>query len=334
MATEKTTFKEADFAQKIRYMNEYDNFAALYGIRLCELDYGFARMEMQVEDKHQNSQGRIHGGWLSGLLVIAGTKAALSYGQQVRLTQLSMNYCRNVPGGRVEIFAKEKQRNKHTAFYDVEMRTEEGKLLTCGSTAFQILPEEVAYHKMEPPKAKWQALLEPPVWPSDTADLHADIEGLRPCFSRVGWAERREYMNENEKLFYAEGIRVTEFGQGLCRAEMPILERHLAADGSLEPAWLAAILDPTMGKPSLSGGEFSVTAQMTINFFDTNATGKLIAEGRERTRGEHFGVCDGDVWDESGKLLASGACTMFLRHTEINFKREYPLNYPGGPPNA
>lgn len=328
------TFKQANFAEKIDYMNKFDNFARLYGIKLVEYAEGFARLNMQVDKMHLNSQGRIHGGWLSGLLVIAGCKAARSYGQEVRITQLTMNYCRNVPGGLVSITAQEKFRNRHTACYDVEMRTLEGKLLVCGSTAFAILPQEVAYHRLNEPTAEWFLLQDRPVWQENTADLHAKVEGLRPCFAEVGWAERREYMNENENLFYGEGIRVTEFGPGLCRAEMPILARHLDAEGLLEPAWLAAILDPTMGKPSLSGGEFSVTAQMTINFFDLNAKGKLVCEGREVTRGEHFGVCDGDVWDEEGKLLASGACTMFLRHSEINFRREHPLNYPNGPVGA
>lgn len=330
----KLPFKDADFDEKIAYMNEYDNFARLYGIRLVEYAPGFARLNMQVKDVHLNSQGRIHGGWLSGLLVIAGCKAARSYGQDVRITQLTMNYCRNVPGGLVTITAEEKFRNHHTACYDVAMRTEEGKLLVAGSTAFVILPRDVPYHRLPPPTAEWYLVRERPIWPDNTCELHADVPGLRPCFAEVGWDARREYMNENENLFYGEGIRVTEFGPGLCRAEMPILPRHCDAEGLLEPAWIAALLDPTMGKPSLSGGEFSVTAQMTIIFFDLAAKGKLVCQGKERARGEHFGVCDGDIWDADGKLLASGACTMFLRHSEINFRREHPLNYPNGPADA
>lgn len=330
----KIAFCDATWDEKIRYMNEYDNYARLYGIKLMELGAGYARLAMQVDKMHLNSQGRIHGGWLSGLLIIAGGKAARSYGQEVKITQLTMNYCRNVSGGAVSICAREKHRSRHSACYDVEMRTEDGKLLVAGSTAFRILPDEVAYHLLPKPTAEWYMLQDAPIWSENCADLHAEVAGLRPRFSAVDWEERREYMNENENLFYAEGIKVTEFGAGLCRAEMPILPRHLDASGLLEPAWIAAMLDPTMGKPSLSGGEFSVTAQMTINFFDLAAEGKLIAEGRERTRGEHFGVCDGDIWDESGKLLASGACTMFLRHTEIDFRREHPLNYPNGPVGA
>ena len=327
-------FKDADWQQKIRYMNEYDNFARLYGVRLVEYAPGFARLQMQVDKMHLNSQGRIHGGWLSGLLIIAGSKAARSYGQEVQIASLTMNYCRNVSEGVITVTATEKYRNAHTASYQAEMHTAEGRLLTAGVVSFELLKEEVSYHLLPPPTAEWYLVRESPIWPEERADLHTDIAGLRPCFSRADWPVRRQYMNENENLFYAEGITVTDFGPGLCRAYMKLLPRHFDARGLLEPACIAMVLDPTMGKPSLSGGEFSVTAQMSIDFYGPSAAEELVAEGRERTRGEHFGVSGGEIWDESGRLLATGSCTMFLRHSEIDFRREHPLNYPEGPEGA
>lgn len=329
------TFQQADWPEKIRYMNEYDNFARLYGIRLVDYNVGFAHMQMQVQSMHLNSQGRIHGGWLSAMLVIAGGKAARSYGQEVWITELTMNYYRGVEGGLVDIFAAEKHRNRHTAAYDVEMRTADGKLVVAGVTTFVLLDEPVAYHLLPKPMATRELTREFPVWPKERADLHADIPGLRPCFRDSDWPAKRDYMNENENLFYSENITVTEYGKGLCRAKLePLLPRHFDARGKVEPAWLAVVMDPTMGKTSLSMGEFSVTAQMSISFFSVDAVGGLFAEGRERSRGEHFGVCEGEILDSRGELLASGACTMYLRHTEINFRREHPLNYPAGPEGA
>ena len=40
----------------------------------------------------------------------------------------------------------------------------------------------------------------------------------------------------------------------------------------------------------------------------------------------HFAVYTGSVYDEKGQELACGVCTMYLRDTEINFRRELPLN--------
>ncbi|HIU10490.1 MAG TPA: PaaI family thioesterase [Candidatus Avidehalobacter gallistercoris] len=332
-----STFQQADWPEKIRYMNEYDNFARLYGIRLVDYNVGFAHMQMEVQAQsmYLNSQGRIHGGWLSAMLVIAGGKAARSYGQEVRIIELTMNYYRGVSGGLVNIFATEKHRNCHIAVYDVEMRTADGKLVVAGVTTFVLLDEPVSYHLLPKPTATHSFAREFPIWPEERADLHAEIPGLRACFRDSDWPAKRVYMNENENLFYSENITVTEYGKGLCRAKLdPLLPRHFDARGKLEPAWLAVVMDPTIGKPSLSMGEFSLTAQMSISFFSVDTVGGLFAEGHERSRGEHFSVCEGEILDSRGQLLASGACTMYLRHTEIDFRREHPLNYPEGPEGA
>jgi uncharacterized protein (TIGR00369 family) len=329
---EKVPFREADWAQKIQYMNEYDNFARLYGIRLVEYATGFARLRMEVQAIHLNSQGRIHGGWSSAMLIIGGGKAARSYGREVQITELTMNYYRGVESGVVlEIIANEKHRDAKFASYEVETRSEDGKLVVAGVVTFRILDRDVAYHLLPAPTAERELAHPLPIRSEKRVGLHEEVAGLRPCFKDSDWQAKLEYMNENENFYYSENLEVTEYGLGYCRAKLaPLQPRHFDAEGRLEPAWVAALMDPLIGKPSLSHGEFSVTAQMSISFFDLDVKGGIYGEGRERTRGEHFGVCDGDIWDEDGKLIASAACTMYLRHSEINFPREYPLNYPNG----
>ncbi len=323
-------FAEADWPQKIRYMNGYDNFARLYGIELVEYANGYARLEMTVRPMHLNSQGSIHGGWSSALLVIAAGKAARSYGHEVQILELSMNYYRGAQDGTLQIIAREKHHSSELASYEVEVRRADGRLMVDGVVSFEVLAGEVTLHRLPLPSAERVPAHPLPVWPGERAGLHDDVPGLRPCFRDADWAMKAEYMNENENFFYAEDMEVTECGPGYCRCRLPLLARHRDALGRVEPAWIVALMDPLIGKPSLMGGEFSVTAQMTVNFFDLEAEGGLYGEGREKSRGDIFGVCGGDIVDANGKLLASGACTMYLRHSEINFRREYPLNYPCG----
>lgn len=323
-------FAAADWPQKIRYMNEYDNFARLYGIRLVDYAAGYARLEMALQPIHLNSQGSIHGGWSSALLVIAAGKAARSYGYDVRITRLSMNYYRGAQSGVLQIIAREKYRGSEIASYEVEVLREDGRVMVDGMVSFELLADELLLHELPLPVAGRRAEYESPVWPEQRAGLHDDVPGLRPCFRDADWPMKAEYMNENENFYYAEAMEVTECGPGYCRCHMPLRPRHYDAWGRVEPAWIVALMDPLIGKPSLMGGEFSVTAQMTVNFFDLEAEGTMYGEGREKSRGDIFGVCGGDIMDAAGKLLASGACTMYLRHSEINFRREYPLNYPDG----
>ena len=70
------SFAEADFPQKMAYLNEADNFARLYDIRLVEYEADFACLEMQLTPMFLNSQGRLHGSWQAALIMIAAGKAA------------------------------------------------------------------------------------------------------------------------------------------------------------------------------------------------------------------------------------------------------------------
>lgn len=324
-------FAAADWPQKIRYMNEYDNFARLYGIRLVDYANGYARLEMELQPMHLNSQGSIHGGWSSALLVIGAGKAARSCGRDVRITELTMNYYRGAQDGVLQIIAREKYRSSAVACYEAEVRRGDGRLIVDGTVSFEILDDELALHSLPLPDAERIPAHTSPIWPEERVGLHDEAAGLRPCFADADWQTKTEYMNENENFYYAENMEVTACGPGYCRCRLPLLARHRDAVGLVEPAWIVALMDPLIGKPSLMNGEFSVTAQMTVNFFDLDAEGGLYGEGREKSRGDIFGVCGGDIVDATGKLLASGACTMYLRHTEINFRREHPLNYPAGP---
>ena len=150
---------------------------------------------------------------------------------------------------------------------------------------------------------------------------------LRPPFIEADWPTKIEYMNENENFYYNEDICVTEYGPGFAKAEMPVLPQHVGADGWLDPAWLAIFLDPLIGKPCLHTGHFCVTAQSSITFFEPKASlhGRLFGEAGERSRKPPFAVYAGSVWNEQGEELAYGVCTMYLRSTEINFRRERPL---------
>ncbi len=342
------SFAEAGWPQKLAYLNESDNFARLYGIRLVEYAQDFARLEMELAPIYLNSQKRVHGSWQAALIMIAAGKAARSRGREVRPAKLNMNYHHGVQEGRLIVAAHVKQYGPNLICVDVELHCQgdhsvngdhsstqkvaEDILVASGRVDFLPLADNVALPLPAVPEffpsARQQA--RPlPVYPEERAGLHDDVPGLRPCFSQSDYPAKRDYMNENENFYYNEDLCVTDYGPGHAKEEMPIRPQHVDAAGLLDPAWLAIFLDPLIGKPCLHDGHFCVTAQSSITFFEPRAAlgGRLFGEAGEISRKPPFAVYAGRVWDERGQELAYGVCTMYLRSAEINFRRERPLNY-------
>lgn len=350
---EKVSFARADWPQKMQYQNEYDNFARLYGMRLVEYAEGYACVEMQMRPDFLNSQLRLHGSWQAALILIAAGKAAQSSGQAVRPCKLNMNYHHGVREGVLRVIARQKFAADNWLTIDVELHclgdhsvngdhasgraaadaTPADILVASGRVDFLPLGYELTFPAS--PRAEFfpaerRAARPRPVYPESRAGLYDDVPGLRPCFKQADWPTKQAYMNENENMYYSEGIRVTEYGPGHCCAEMDVWAQHVDAEGLLAPAWLAIFLDPLIGKPALHAGNFCVTAQTSITFFEPRAAlgGRLHGQADRVSQEEagHFAVYSGSVYDENNQELACGVCTMYLRDTEINFRRELPLN--------
>lgn len=320
-------FTELSWPEKLAFMNKYDNFSRLYGIKLVEYAAGFARLEMQLTPVHWNSQKRLHGGWSAALLVIAANKAALSYGFKCQISTLSMNYFHGVAEGNLQIVAKERQRDEHWAVYEVDISADNELAVASGTICFVPSRESLDWHLRPAPTCERQFASRLPEWPAERADLHADIPGLRPCFKQADWQGKAQYLNETENFHYTEGIELTEYKAGHCRMEFANVQpQNLNPDGILDPAWLAVLMDQLIGKASLYDGYFNVTAQTSINFYEAylNNSGGVYGVAEEKSRDEHFCVFSGDITDAAGELLASGTCTMYLRHKEIDFQRERP----------
>lgn len=348
---EKVSFARADWPQKMQYMNEYDNFARLYGMQLVEYAEGYACVEMQMKPDFLNSQLRLHGSWQAALILIAAGKAARSMGQEMRPCKLNMNYHHGVREGLLRVIARQKFASDNWLTVDVELHclgdhsvngdhaagqpavqaeTPADILVASGRVDFLPLAGEVDFPGSLPeffPTARRTARPRP-IYPETRAGLYDDVPGLRPCFKQADWPMKLAYMNENENMYYSEDMRMTEYGPGHGCAEMDIWPQHVDADGLLDYAWLAILLDPLIGKPSLHTGNFCVTAQTSITFFEPRAAlgGQLHGQADKVSQEGHFAVYTGSVYDEKGQELACGVCTMYLRDTEINFRRELPLN--------
>lgn len=146
-STLRPAFTEADWATKIEYLNENENFYFSDGLEVVELRRGFVRMIMPVQPRHLNSQGVVHGGWLATLIGQAAGKAALSYGYFVTPEQASLNYHNNCTGGVLHAVANERNRGRHLGIYTVDVLDDNGLLIASGVVTLYIQDKEVDFSR-------------------------------------------------------------------------------------------------------------------------------------------------------------------------------------------
>ena len=264
-------FKSLSWQEKMDYVNTYANFARLYGIRLVDFAKGYAALTMTISPQHWNSQKRLHGGWSAGLAVIASEYASWSYGHNVQVTSLSINYYKGVAQGELLITAREKHFDGLFMVFDIEINTNDQEhILVAGATVSVLcLPVDIEWHLQPQPSYPREQARPLPVWPKRQYALDQEVLGLRPSFKRSDWGGKMEYLNETENFYYTEDIRLTHYEAGrACIEFAPLKKQHMGPDGNLDPAWVAILVDQLIGKASLYNGEFNVTAQTSINFYE------------------------------------------------------------------
>lgn len=145
MAELRPCYADADWATKIEYINENENYYYSDGIELVEFAPGYAHMIMPLLPRHMNSRGNVHGGWAATLLEQAAGKAALSYGNFVVPEQLSVNYHDTCSGGVLHAIAHEKNRGRHLDIFGVDVCDDAGRLIVSGTVTFYILDEKIDF---------------------------------------------------------------------------------------------------------------------------------------------------------------------------------------------
>lgn len=109
---------------------EREPFARKLGIRLVEIDEGYSRVEMVFTKDLENMFGMAHGGALFSLLDEAFETASNSHGTVAVALSMSVNYVMApYPGCTLTAEAKEFNRTRKTANYDIRIVDDRGRLV-------------------------------------------------------------------------------------------------------------------------------------------------------------------------------------------------------------
>jgi len=109
---------------------EEEPFAQRFGIKLIELDKGYAKVQMDLTHYMGNIFGGAHGGAIFALIDEAFEAASNSHGTVALALNMNLSYITPpAPGSRLTAEAKELSLTKRTANYDIRVYDENGKLI-------------------------------------------------------------------------------------------------------------------------------------------------------------------------------------------------------------
>jgi len=116
-------------------------YFSLLSMELCELDFGYCRFEVDLNNKHLNSYGGIHGGVYASFIDSATYYAAycdLEEDAGMISVDLHVDYLSNVKEGKLLIEGKRIKAGRNICLSEATVKDNNGKLLAHGTSKLMI----------------------------------------------------------------------------------------------------------------------------------------------------------------------------------------------------
>lgn len=119
---------------------ENEPFAKKFGLKLADLQEGYARVETRFTKDMENMFGMAHGGAIFSLMDAAFEVASNSHGTMAVALNMNINYlAAPVKESGLAAEAREINKTKRTAAYDIRATDDSGKLLaTCQALVYRL----------------------------------------------------------------------------------------------------------------------------------------------------------------------------------------------------
>jgi acyl-CoA thioesterase len=119
---------------------ENEPFGRKFNLKLVDVQEGYARIEMRFTDDMENMFGMAHGGAIFSLIDAAFEVASNSHGTMAVALNMNINYLASpAKGALLTAEAREVNKTKRTAAYDIRATDDSGKLLaTCQSLVYRL----------------------------------------------------------------------------------------------------------------------------------------------------------------------------------------------------
>ena len=114
-----------------------------------------------------------------------------------------------------------------------------------------------------------------------------------------------EAMWAEDKASQGLGMQILEVGPGRARLAMPIAEHMTNGHGTCHGGFIFTLADSAFAFACNSHGQNAVAQHCSVTFLSPAQRGmRLVAEARERQRGERSGIYDVTVRTEAGDVIA------------------------------
>ena len=115
-------------------------FGKKFGLRLVDVQEGYAKVEMRFTEDMENMFGMAHGGAIFSLMDAAFEVASNSHGTMAIALNMNINYLATpAKGAKLTAEAREINKTKRTATYDIRATDDSGKLLaTCQALVYRL----------------------------------------------------------------------------------------------------------------------------------------------------------------------------------------------------
>jgi acyl-CoA thioesterase len=119
---------------------EKEPFGKKFGLKLKDVRKGYAKVEMLFTQDMENMFGMAHGGAIFSLIDAAFEVASNSHGTMAVALNMNINYLATPEkGSMLTAEAKEINRTKKTAAYEIHATDESGKLLaSCQALVYRL----------------------------------------------------------------------------------------------------------------------------------------------------------------------------------------------------
>ena len=127
----------------VEFFKEKDRFARMVGIELLDIQPGYAKARLEVQEQHMNALDRGHGAAIFALADFVFAAAGNSHGLSAVAVNVSVYFLKAVPVGNTLVAqAREVSRNPKLAAYTVTVSDDDGDTVA----VFQ----SMAYRRKEP----------------------------------------------------------------------------------------------------------------------------------------------------------------------------------------